>query len=62
LKLNNLITKEMRGQGVSLHEDDDHILELRKEGKVLARFSQSGATPENILKVAREILQEGRKD
>ena len=47
---------------MSLHEDDDHILELRKEGKVLARFSQSGATPENILKVAREILQEGRKD
>ena len=44
------ITKEWRQQGVELREDGDHILELRKDGKVIARFSQSGATIDNILK------------
>ena len=44
------ITEEWRQQGVELREDGDHILELRKDGKVIARFSQSGATIDNILK------------
>ena len=55
---NNLITKEFRKQGVSLREPDDHVLEIVKDGQVLARFSQSGATVENILKVS-EHVQEG---
>ena len=48
-------------QGLSLHEPDDHILELRHHGQVLARFSQDGATVENILKVGQEILK-GREN
>jgi hypothetical protein len=47
---NNLITEEFRAQGLSVKEDGDHILELRKEGKVIARFSQTGVTLDNILK------------
>ena len=58
LNPNNLITKEWKQQGLSLNEPDDHVLELRYQGKVLARFSQSGATPENILKVAGKALRE----
>jgi len=60
LKLNNHITEEWRRQGLSLNEPDDHVLELRHHGEVKARFSQTGATVENILKVAKRVLQEGR--
>lgn len=47
---NNLITEEFKAQGVELREPDDHILELRKDGHLIARFSQSGVKVENILK------------
>ena len=60
MNLNNLITKEWRAQGLELKEEGDHILELRHHGEVIARFSQSGATPENILKVSQRVLQERR--
>lgn len=53
----NYITKEWRQQGVSLTEDADHVLELRHQGEVVARFSQTGATVENILKVSREVIE-----
>lgn len=43
---------------MSLNEPDDHVLELRQHGEVIARFSQTGVTPENILKVARKAMQE----
>jgi hypothetical protein len=48
--LNNLITKEWREQGLSLKEEGDHILNLLKDGKVIARFSQTGVKIQNILK------------
>lgn len=57
----NYITEEWRQQGLSLQEEGDHILELRQDGEVIARFSQTGATLENILKVAQETLK-GRKN
>ena len=53
----NNITEEWRKQGVTLTEPDDHVLELRHQGEVVARFSQSGATVENILKVSREVIE-----
>ena len=56
----NYITEEWRQQGLRLQEEGDHILELRHQGKVIARFSQTGATVENILKVAQQALQERR--
>ncbi len=46
----NFITKEWGAQGLSIKEDGDHVLELRKDGEVIARFSQSGVTVDNILK------------
>ena len=46
----DLITKEWRQQGVSLREPDDHVVELVKDGQVVARFSQTGVTIDNILK------------
>jgi hypothetical protein len=46
----NLITEVWRGQGYELREDGDHVLELRKDGQVLARFSQTGVEVENILR------------
>ena len=56
----NCITEEWRQQGLSLHEPDDHVLELRLDKKVIARFSQTGVTLENILKVARRITREAK--
>ena len=44
------ITKEWGEQGLSLHEPNDHVLELLKDGKVIARFSQTGVELKNILK------------
>ena len=59
--INNHITEEWQRQGLILKEEGDHILELLKDGKVIARFSQTGVTPENILKVAQEKLK-GREN
>jgi hypothetical protein len=56
----NYITEEWREQGLNLKEEGDHIVELRCGNQVLAKFSQTGVTPENILKVSQEILQERR--
>ena len=47
---NQYITKEFKMQGVSLREPDDHVLELVKDGQVIARYSQSGVKVDNILK------------
>ena len=58
--INNYITEEWRRQGLSLKETDDHILELRQHGKVKARFSQTGVTPENIRKACRQVLRGSR--
>jgi len=44
------ITEEWQKQGFSLEEPDDHILELRKGGQVIATFSQTGVRVENIVK------------
>lgn len=50
--LNDLLTKEARQQGLTIHEPDDHILELWDEqGNILARFSQTGTTIDNVLRV-----------
>ena len=46
----NFITKEWEAQGLSVKEDGDHVLELRKDGKVIAKFSHTGTTIDNILK------------
>ena len=54
------ITEDWRKQGLTLTEPDDHILELRKDGNVIAGFSQTQVTIQNILKVARKHLQSHR--
>ena len=38
------------GNLVYLQELDDHTVELLSEGQVIARFTQTGITIENILK------------
>ena len=43
------------GKEVQLHEPDDHILELRYDDHVIARFSQTGVTIDNILKEIKSI-------
>jgi hypothetical protein len=60
LNQNQYITDEFRAQGLDLREDGDHILELRKDGKVIARFSQTGVTVENLLKISEEAIQDRR--
>ena len=46
----NYITEEWKQQGIDIREEGDHILELLKDGKVIARFSQTGVKVDNILK------------
>ena len=42
---------------MSLKEEDDHVVALCQHGEVIARFSQTGVTLENILKVARQVIR-----
>lgn len=46
----NFITEEWRRQGFSCRHDGNEVLELLKDGKVVARFSQTGVEIDNILK------------
>jgi len=46
----NYITEEWKQQGIDIREEGDHILELLKDGKVIARFSQTEVKVDNILK------------
>jgi len=48
--LNKYITEGWKEQGIEVKEESDHILEVRKDGKVVARFSQTGVEIENVLK------------
>lgn len=53
-----LLLPEYRAQGFSVEEEGDHILILRCRGKEIARFSQTGATISNIVKIiAQEVSQ-----
>ena len=60
MNINNPITEEYRQQGIDLKEEGDHILELRQNKQVIARFSQTGISIENLLKVCKEIIKERR--
>lgn len=50
MEYGHYITESWRGLGYEVREDGDHILELRKDGQVLARFSQTGVTIQNVVK------------
>ena len=52
------ITKAWSEQGISLHEVGDHVLELWYQGQLLARYSQTGATVGNIVRVIKAKLGE----
>jgi len=43
----------LRENGLELREPDDRVLELVKDGQVLARFSQTGIAITNILDATR---------
>lgn len=45
-----ILSPEAVEQGFSTRENGDHILELLKDGQVIAKFSQTGVQIENILK------------
>lgn len=44
----SVILREWQDQGVKLRELDDHILELYKDGILIARFSSTGVTQLSI--------------
>ena len=46
------ILREWQDQGVELRELDDHILELYKDGILIARFSSTGVT---LLSITEEL-------
>lgn len=52
-----IITPEWTQQGIELKEPDDHVLELYKDDILIARFSQTGVTIENILKEVKPIVR-----
>jgi len=49
-------------QGLSVRAPDDHILELLKDGKVIARFSQTGVTIDNILKEVEAVKYRNQRN
>ncbi|MBL7209781.1 MAG: hypothetical protein ISS52_06760 [Dehalococcoidia bacterium] len=48
--------------GLSLHELDDHLLELRDGDYVVARFSATGANAAEITKAANNYLGKKRDE
>ena len=58
---NNSISPEWRLQGLKLEDTSDDAVVLKCGNQVLARFSPSGVTPENLLKVSEETVQ-GREN
>jgi len=51
----SILGPEAVKQGLSVRASDDHILELLKDGEVIARFSQTGVTIDNILKEVEAV-------
>ena len=51
----SILSPEAVKQGLSVRASDDHILELLKDGEVIARFSQTGVTIDNILKEVEAV-------
>ena len=51
---------EFARMGFTLHERDDHLVQLYHEGEEVATFSQLGATPESMQKeCADHLIKEG---
>ena len=57
--MKQVVAPEWAQQGIELKEPDDHILELYKDGILIARFSQTGVTLDAIKK---EIEDYDRKN
>lgn len=57
MHISDILTKEAQQRGLSLEEPDDHVLELRQHGKVIAKFSQTGVEVDNVL---TEIAPRGK--
>ncbi|MQY80821.1 MAG: hypothetical protein GH158_01060 [Dehalococcoidia bacterium] len=49
---------EFADRGFILVHPDDHIVELRHQGELIARFSQAGATPESLQRECAKHLAE----
>jgi len=58
--MTRLLKEEHRRSGLYL-ESDDHIIKLMRGQKVLAQFSASGATIENIIKAADIYILDAAK-
>ncbi len=51
---------EFADRGFTLEHPDDHIVELRHQGDLIARFSQTGATQESLQReCARHLEADG---
>ncbi len=50
MKYESVVYRTEDGRKVVLSEPDDHVLQLEIDGQVLATFSQTGVTIDNILK------------
>ena len=58
-KLQAALTERQREAGLYLEEPDDETLQLKRDDKVLASFSQRGATVESIREEAERWLEGG---
>jgi hypothetical protein len=56
IRLGGVLSAIHEAMGLSLEMPDDHILELKHNGEVIARFSQSGATRDEILRTADAVI------
>ena len=60
--VNGVLTEEQTDEGLRLEETEDHTLLLWRDRRVLATFSQLGATPDSIRQEADRVLgTRGRK-
>jgi len=60
--LDDILTRRQRKAGLYLEEEEDHFLLLKRGGRILAVFSQTGTTVEAIRQEADKHLEKGQRD
>ncbi len=56
IRLGGVLTPVHESAGLTLEMPDDHILELKQNGEVVARFSQEGVTRDEIVRLADRVI------
>ena len=60
IRFGGVLSPAHESAGLSLEMADDHILELKRNGEVVARFSEQAVTRDDILRLADRVTGSGK--